>query len=390
MFAPPVSRPRAATASTWARRRAAALGRHGDAERAQLLRFLPQGRAGILENQQASPGQDGGRANMSANSGSPGPSWNFRNIPVFSPSREKPFQEQSAPRTQPQGSPRPSIRLPRGDDPAVPKDPGRKPTPGPPQKPAPKSPAAAAATITSETVATGPGAQTRTTIGVGEDVRLTYSAGDTTWATTAGTLSAAKGGSVVLTAPDTAKKVTVTAGKATITFTVIAPNMVTMERLPDTSVSHTKDRPDSGIQTTSFLGPDTVNFYNTMHHEVNVNAVADGVYKPFDGKGHDPHPDTIGTTTEVVAGKGTRTLAKDKACSGDPATPAPFASGSIKYVIPYEYQVDGGAFHRFASVTQLSTFDRKSSALSTVKAGARGSTTVGSPTSDPEVCANPP
>jgi hypothetical protein len=327
---------------------------------------------------------------MSAAGGSPGPSWNFRNIPVFAPDAEKPSREERAPRSLPQGSPRSPVRLPRGDDPAVPKDSGRKPTPGPPQKPPPKSPAPAAATITSDTLATQPGAPTRTTIGVGEDVRLTYSAGDTKWATTAGTLSAAKGASVILTAPDTAKNVTVTAGTATITFTVIAPNMVTMERLPDTDVSHTKDRPDSGIQTTSFLGPDTVNFYNTMHREVNVNSEADGVYKPLDGKGHDAHPKTIGTTTDVVAGKGTRTLAKDKACSGDPGTPAPFVFGSILYVIPYEYQVNGGAFHHFAYVTQMSMYNPENSVAATFKAGARGLTKVESPTSHPEVCDNPP
>jgi hypothetical protein len=285
---------------------------------------------------------------------------------------------ENAPRAQPQETPH---------TPAKPKPPVTPP--GATRRPGAKSPAPPAATITGATVATAPGARTRTTIGVGEEVTLTYSAGSADWATTAGRLSAVRGVSVTLTAPDAAGQVTVTAGTAKISYTAIAPNIVLMERFPDTGISHTKDRPDSGIQTRPYLGPDTVNFYNIKYHEVNVGAMASGVYKPFDGIGHDLHPKTIRMFDDVVAGMGTRTRGKDTVCSGDPATPAPFETGSILYIIPYEYQVGDGPFRRFAYATQMCLYNAANSALYAYKAGAKGLTNVGSPTSNPEMCDTP-
>src|SRR5262249_49282106 len=77
--------------------------------------------------------------------------------------------------------------------------------------------------ITSLTIFEQPGARTRTTIGVGEQVFLTHSPGGATWTTTAGTVSPGTGTIVIFTAPDTAQTVTVTGGAATIAFTVISP-----------------------------------------------------------------------------------------------------------------------------------------------------------------------
>jgi outer membrane protein OmpA-like peptidoglycan-associated protein len=259
------------------------------------------------------------------------------------------------------------------------------PTPTPPL-PAPPTPTPTA-TITSETVATSPGARTRTTIGVGEEVNLTHSAGSATWATIGplgrvrGLLSADTGSSVVLTAPDTKQLITVTAGTAMIVFTVIAPSGVLRDRFPATGIKHKQDRPDSGIQTQSFLLPDTVNFYNVQYHEVDVPAVANGVYVRFNGVGHDPHPATISVVNTVVPRKGTGPNGRDSAYSGDPGTPAPFAPGSITFSIPYEYKVGSGAFHRFATVNHVNTLAADASTLTTDKAGAHGDTTVASATS---------
>src|SRR5215831_6897194 len=81
--------------------------------------------------------------------------------------------------------------------------PGPGPTPpGPgPTPPGPgPTPPAPVETITSQTVATTPGARTRTRIGVGENVNLTHAPGSAAWTTTAGTLSATNGATVILTA----------------------------------------------------------------------------------------------------------------------------------------------------------------------------------------------
>lgn len=309
---------------------------------------------------------DGGR--------SPGRRWDFATIRI-------------GPTARAESQPPSPLSSPRGQ-PEEPKSP--PPREEPRAKKRGLSPA-----ITSETVAVDPGPRTRTTVGVGEEVTLTHSAGTTTWKTTAGTLSAASGASVTLTAPDTAQNVTATAGTAKITFSVIAPNDVLMERFPDTGVSHTKDRPDVGMLTTAFLTPDTVNFYNLKHREVDVKAMANGVYTPFDGLGHDANPKTIRMQDVVVAGKGTQSRVRDKVCSGDPGTPAPFAMGSILYVIPYEYQVASGPFHRFTAVVQMCTFtpldpSPSKAGLHAYKAGASALTTLGAATSNPDMCLNPP
>jgi hypothetical protein len=59
-------------------------------------------------------------------------------------------------------------------------------------------------------------------------------------------------------------------------------------------------------------------------------------------------------------------------------------------VIPYEYQVADGAFHHFAYVTQMSTYNAANSALYSFKVGARVLTRLTAPTSNPEMCNNPP
>jgi hypothetical protein len=241
---------------------------------------------------------------------------------------------------------------------------------------------ALAPSISSETVAVAPGTRARTTIGVGEEVKLTHSTGSVTWATTAGILSASTGAAVTLTAPDTAQTVTVTGGTEALNFTVIAPTGVRQDPVGP-NVKHTQNRPDSGIRTKIFLLPDTVNFYNIQYHEVDVAAVCTGVYSPFNGVSHDPHPATLTLSTNVVPGKGTEANAVDQIYSGDPGTPPPFAPGDITFQIPYEYKVGAGPFRQFSIVTQTSTLVRfiLTDLLTSSKAGAAGVTTTGSPTS---------
>lgn len=245
-------------------------------------------------------------------------------------------------------------------------------------------------TITSQTVAVSPGLRTRTTIGVGEEVDLTHAPGAAAWATTSGTLSAANGVTVRLTAPDTAQRITVTAGAANLWFEVLAPSSVSMDREPGTGVKHAVNRPDSGIQTRVFLGPDNVNFYRVRYREldVNANATVPGAYACFAaGTGHcgaggggAPCPDKALSAT-VVAGMGTQSVLGDCAYSGDCTTPPPFVPGNLLFTIPYEYRVVGLAtFYRFRYVTQLHVLGANRSTLTTSKAGALGATTVASPT----------
>ncbi|MGF6754514.1 membrane protein implicated in regulation of membrane protease activity [Paraburkholderia sp. GAS42] len=237
--------------------------------------------------------------------------------------------------------------------------------------------------IISETVQTSPGARTRTDIGVGEEVDLTYTGGSTTWTTTGGSLSAVTGPSVVLKAPDTAQAVIVTAGTAAITFQIIAPSRVFMARTG--AMQHDKGYPNVGIRMRPYLLPDNVNFYNVVYHEMDVNGVPTaGEYScnPFKtghcgaGGGGVPCPD-LPVTNTVVAGQGTQTLNDDCAYSGYCTTTGPpYAPGSVSLNIPHEYKVGSGGVHPFAPVSQVHTLEADADTLTTVKGEAKGKTSV--------------
>jgi len=251
-------------------------------------------------------------------------------------------------------------------------------TPPPPTPPPPPC------TLTSETVATQPSNRARTKIGVGEQVDLTVSGGSATWSVSGGgRLSATSGGTVRFTAGDRAASATITAqapgSTCSITFTIVEPSGVSMTRYPGTGIKHSVNRPDVGIQTAIYFLPDDVSFYRLQYHEVDVPCVCTGVYMPFNGVGHDPHPATLSLSQDVVAGLGTKCNAMDSVYSGDPGTPAPFAPVVETFPIPYEYKVIGGAWHRFATVNQVCALAGTN--LTASKAGAAGATTVAAATS---------
>jgi hypothetical protein len=250
-------------------------------------------------------------------------------------------------------------------------------------------PTAPPATIASQTVETAPGARTRTTVGVGEQVNLTHSAGSATWSTTAGTLSAVNGISVTFTAPDVAGGVTIRANAASLTFTVMAPIALTMDREPGTGVKHTQNRADSGIQTRPHLLPDVVNFHNVEYREMDVagTATSPGPYScnPASGGhcsagGGGAACRTLSMTDTVVSGLGTRAVLGDCAYSGHCGTAPPFAAASLLLNIPHEYRVGSGPFRPFYTVVQLHTVAADGTTLTTFKAGATGQVQVADPT----------
>jgi hypothetical protein len=254
-------------------------------------------------------------------------------------------------------------------------------TPPPPAPPPPPPPPC---TLTTETVATQPSNRARTKIGVGEEVELTVSGGSATWSVSAGgRLSGTSGASVTFTAGDRAASATITAQTPTstcaITFTIVEPSGVSMTRYPGTGIKHTINRPNVGIQTAIYFLPDDVCFYRLEYHEVDVPCACTGVYTPFNGVGHDPHPATLSLSQDVVAGHGTKCNAMDSVYSGDPGTPPPFAPGTELFPIPYEYRVIGGGWHRFATVNQLCALAGTN--LTASKGGANGATTVAAATS---------
>jgi hypothetical protein len=260
----------------------------------------------------------------------------------------------------------------------------------------PPGPAPAPPQIISETVALTPGARSRTDIGVGEEVNL-LAVGrlgnlpitvSVPWWTTNGTITPVNGPAALLTAPDTAQKITVTAGTATKEFNVIAPTSVAMEREAGTNVIHGQDTPISGLKMHVYLGPDNVNFSRVNYHELDVKPTMTGAYScpaKRAGASHcgagvgNPCRD-IALSDTVVAGKGTDALEGDCAYSGHCGTDPPFGAGSVSLLIPYEYNVGAGPFHFFRNVPQVHILATDGSTLTVRKDGASGATTVAAPT----------
>lgn len=270
---------------------------------------------------------------------------------------------------------------------------GRGAAPPPARPPAPE-------TITSQTVEPTPGLRTRTDVGVGEIVTLTHTPGSAAWSISpagpaGGSLSAVNGPSVLWTAPDIHQNVTVTGGAAPpIVFNVVPPDRYHMDRL-GTTLHHTVNQPDSGMETIGFMLPDTVNFHNVIFHEMQVAGVitSPGVYSCNPAIGGHCAGAAIGAacgdktnTATVVAGKGTQaTLAdgvgSDCVYSGHCGFAPPFVPGSITIAIPYQYKVGTGAFFPFTTVTQLHTLAADLVTLTSTKAGASVGTTVAAATS---------
>jgi len=243
--------------------------------------------------------------------------------------------------------------------------------------------------IKSKTLQPKPGSRKRTTVGVGEDVDLTYTDGVTVWTKTAGefdtVLPSAK---VRWTAPDVPGSVIITAGTASITFNVLAPSSVFMKRVG--ARQHEKNHADTGVRMRPYLLPDNVNFYAVIYRERDVNAVASGVWSCFIsppvghcGKGGGGAPcDDLHVSNKVVSGQGTETIDDDCAYSGDCQTAPPFPAGSISFNIPHEYRIVGsGTYHPFSPVFQIHSLAADGVSLSTKKDRATDSLNVSASTS---------
>lgn len=234
------------------------------------------------------------------------------------------------------------------------------------------------ANITSETVATVPADRTRTTVGVGERVRLTYSLGSATWTKTGGRLSSTSGATTTFTAPSRAATVTITAKDgnactATIDFTVIEPSGVSMRRKSGTGVWHANNIPSVGMKLDIYITPDTVSFENIEIMESDCVGAVTGYFvgTTLDGIHHAGHgAGTWVTVGTVRAGRGSKVDGTDTAQSGHCNFGQPYADGTFDWPIPWNFRVNGGSEKRFATVHQRFIIDA-AGAMTVRKGGAR-------------------
>ena len=264
----------------------------------------------------------------------------------------------------------------------------QSPQGGQPQ-PTPKPSPSPSAHITSQTVATEPGDRTRLTIGVDEQVRLTFSGGNADWSISgAGGTVSSPGKTSLYTASDVPASETITAvdqkthATATITFDVIAPSGLLFEvSTPGTQVHHHQGWPDIGFSAHVYVQPETVSFQYIAVREDDATFVATGYYSFDNGESH--HPNTgYEIAAKFVAGKGWELPDLDDVWSGRQPAPKPFKPGYASLFIPVEYTDAGetpGNNHIFTHVSQTCELKKDGSTIEATKGNAKVTLTIASP-----------
>ncbi|HXW76599.1 MAG TPA: hypothetical protein VEJ20_04240 [Candidatus Eremiobacteraceae bacterium] len=252
--------------------------------------------------------------------------------------------------------------------------------PNPPETPQPSPSPTQTASITSQTFAKVPADRSRRTIGVGEQVKLTFSGEDAHWSLSGGSGEVTPTGKTsiftasITPATETIEAVdTKTGATAQITFDVIAPNGLAFQRIPSTTIHHHKGWPDIGFEAKVYLLPDNVSFDNIGVREQDSAYVATGYYSWMNGVTHNPAK-TPEVTTSLVPGKGWLLANEDDVWSG--REDYPFNPGYENITIPWEYDAaadgDAGPFHVFASVLQSCELDKDGKTITARKGSGAG------------------
>lgn len=237
--------------------------------------------------------------------------------------------------------------------------------------------------ITSQTYATVPANTSRTTIGVGEQVKITTS-GLGLSASGDGTLNGSTS-PATLTAGAEAGTVTVSTGARgkictanSLTFDVVSPSATLYYRTG--GIAHSYSFADIGIKSNIYLSPDTVSFQNLSWEEVQAYYSANGTWACLQGLGHNPGGQTtVGTD---VIGYGSQVNATDTAYSGNCSGVSQFQNSTETVNIPTQYMLtSGSSWYQIGTVAQTAT-DTTAGALSMTKDHSNGSTTVNSASSN--------
>lgn len=194
-----------------------------------------------------------------------------------------------------------------------------------------------------ETIAKTPADRQRTTIGVGEEVKLwTDPAVVVDWTVAGGgACTPAKGATTTFTAPGAAATSVITATPAggaamTITCDVIPPTGVIMTA--GAPFYHVKGEPSSGFTAVkTVIQPTTVSFYRVEDYEGVATVVSDGVFKKFNGV---KHPDGTAWLSYDQANESTA-LDTIKTIGSAADGKAGDLSGALSWPIPWLYHISG-------------------------------------------------
>jgi hypothetical protein len=243
------------------------------------------------------------------------------------------------------------------------------PTPTPPT-PTPPTPTPPTPTIASQTVNAAPNGapNTRTEIGVGEQVRFTGSASGT-WSMSGGTAVGVTSGTTFLwKAPEVGGSVTITltngSNTATTTMNVIAPTSLSMTKRSEDSIP-------AGTAGAGMLLNVTINPLNVCLGETQLLEVPGpatnitGYFTQFSATTlkHNPSPN-------YTPFGDNNTLCCDHAALN--GLSSPFSNGTFQWDIPNKYKLDGepdSSGRNFTTTTQLFTID-SAGTVTITKAGA--------------------
>jgi hypothetical protein len=278
--------------------------------------------------------------------------------------------------------------------------------------PPPSLPSHCPNAITSATLAPLPADHVRKIVGVGEQVRLTYTDCSASWtiATTKdGIVGPTSGTTVVYTAASEPTQETIIAhgprDDARITFDVIAPTGLIDRQAPCTEGFHRKYYPDTGMLLISYVTPDNVSFTYIDQRELDIKSdTATGIFGYLAGHGHQngDNEDANGlqkpgsgspVSAKVVPGLGSLVNSTDLAYVGSNVyvPHPPYAPGLAVWKIPMEYKVKqpnpgtAAVWHPFANnyvAVQTHMLAADGLTLTTTKAWASIKQKVGDPTTE--------
>lgn len=246
-------------------------------------------------------------------------------------------------------------------------------------------------TIRSRTVATQPSDRARTTVGIGEEVRLSTDPSQSVRWTIVdddgakGTLSAASGASTTYTAHDRAASLTVRAESschtATLALRVVQPGSGTLESPVDLSVM-TATTAQVGFRAVHHVQPANVSFLNCEFKEGTCAATASGVLSGKNGEVHAPTASWI-PFTSTVTGRGTALDGDDTVRTGTyPFTMFPAGGttdGRFDWPIPWRIQVRGGGVSGafvFDTLTHVESYTAATRVLRIDKGGQTQQRTI--------------
>jgi hypothetical protein len=248
--------------------------------------------------------------------------------------------------------------------------------------------------VDTECLAAAPLPQTRTRIGVCEQVSLTLqpsSLSPVTWSISGdGLLSATTGNPITFTAHDRASAPTITAtyggAACEVSFTIVEPDGAYQVQFGNTI--HWQGTASAGFRGITYLTPKDVSFENLEINEGTCVGVGTGCLLNLNGQVHSPWPSWASVSTGnpatgcVVEGPN-QTGGTYWDCIYTFAGGGPWTSGTFTWPIPWEFRKPGGSKKQFTTLTHYAEVENVTGKTTQSKGGVTVLAMPSDPTENP-------